>query len=134
MANRKLGNVGKLGKLGIFFPSFLLPSFRFWVLGQNRKVRREKVGNKIPSFPSFPRLPSFRSGHLDYGLEEKSVEIIWRIIVHAVSIFLFIFLKLYIQDRNFHVVDCFLNLFRMGLYESGHRWGCGGGGQKGSLF
>ena len=50
MANRRLGN---LGKLGIFFPSFLLPSFRFWVLVQNRKVGREKVGNKISRFSSF---------------------------------------------------------------------------------
>ena len=54
MANRKLGN---LGKLGIFFPSF-----RFWVLGQNRNVGREKVRNKIPSFLSFPSFPSFRPG------------------------------------------------------------------------
>ena len=53
MVNQKLGNLGKLGKLGIFFPSFLLPSFRFWVLGQNRKVGREKVGKKFPMFPSF---------------------------------------------------------------------------------
>ena len=45
MANRRLGN---LGKLGIFFPSF-----RFWVLDQNGKVGREKVGNKISRFSSF---------------------------------------------------------------------------------
>ena len=50
----------KLGKLGIFFPSFFLPSFRFWVLGENGKVEREKVGKNIPRFPSFPSFPSFR--------------------------------------------------------------------------
>ena len=50
MVNRKLGNVGNLG---IFFPSFLLPSFRFSVLGQSRKVGRERVGKRILRFPSF---------------------------------------------------------------------------------
>ena len=39
MINGKLGNVGNRG---IFFPSF-----RFWVLDQNRKVEREKVRKKI---------------------------------------------------------------------------------------
>ena len=53
MANRKLGNVRNLGNLGIFFASFLLPSFRFSALGQSRKVGREKVGKKFPRFPSF---------------------------------------------------------------------------------
>ena len=45
---QKLGNVRNVGKHGI-----LWPSFRFWVLGQNQKVRRKKVGKKFPRFPSF---------------------------------------------------------------------------------
>ena len=53
MAYRKLRNLGRLGNLGIFFPSFLLPSFQFWVLGQNRKVGREKVGTKFRAFRGF---------------------------------------------------------------------------------
>ena len=61
MANRKLR------KLRIFYPSFSLPSFWFWVLGQNRKVGREKVGNKILRFPSFP---SFRPGHFFFYLND----------------------------------------------------------------
>ena len=46
-----LGNVGNLGILSKFF--FL--SFRFGVLGQNRKVGREKVRKKFLRFPMFPR-------------------------------------------------------------------------------
>ena len=45
-----------------FFPSFLLPSFQFWVLGQNRKVGRKKAGKTFARFLTFPRFPSFRPG------------------------------------------------------------------------
>ena len=61
MVNRKLGNVGNVR---ICFPSFPLPSFRFGVLGQNRKVGREKAAKNYPRFPTFARFPSFRSGRL----------------------------------------------------------------------
>ena len=37
-------------------------SFRFWVLGQNRKVGREKAGKKFARFLTFPRFPSFWPG------------------------------------------------------------------------
>ena len=43
----------KLGKLGILFPTFSLPTFKFWPNTQNRKLGRRKLGKKIPSFPSF---------------------------------------------------------------------------------
>ena len=53
MANRKLRNLGKLGNLGIFFPSFLLTSFRFWVLGQNQNVGEKKSEKNLGSFRGF---------------------------------------------------------------------------------
>ena len=56
MANRKLG---KLGKLGIFFPSFLLSSFRFWVLGQNRNVDEKKSETKFQALQAFRGFRAF---------------------------------------------------------------------------
>ena len=40
----------KLGKLGILFPTFSLPNFRFWPNIQNRKLGRRKHGKRFPSF------------------------------------------------------------------------------------
>ena len=59
----KSGKPKKTWKARNVFPSFLFLSFRFWVLDQNRKVGRRKVGKKFPRFPMFARFPSFRPGH-----------------------------------------------------------------------
>ena len=62
MANRKLGNPGNLGNLGIIIPSFLISEFSILAVGQNRKLRFKYLGKKLPRFPRFPRFPSFRPG------------------------------------------------------------------------
>ena len=59
MANQKLENVGNVGNVRICFPSFFLPSFRFWVFRQNQKVGREKAGK---FFSTILRFPSFQLG------------------------------------------------------------------------
>ena len=56
------GGKSKTRKPRNFFLSFLFPNFRFWVLGENRKVGREKAGKNFPRLWSFPRFPSFRPG------------------------------------------------------------------------
>ena len=35
------------------FPTFSLPTFRFWSNTQNRKLRRRKLGKKFPRFSIF---------------------------------------------------------------------------------
>ena len=57
---RKLGKLGNLGKLGIFFPRFLNASFRFWLQGKIENLEIRKLGIIFPRFPRFPRFPSFR--------------------------------------------------------------------------
>ena len=52
----------KFGNLGKFFPTFSLPTFRFWPNTQDRKLGRRNLGKKIPRFPTFPsfRFTTFR--------------------------------------------------------------------------
>ena len=50
---RKLGRLGNLGKLGIFFPIFLDPSFRFWLWGKIENLEIRKLGILFPRFPRF---------------------------------------------------------------------------------
>ena len=53
-ARSKTRKLRKRRKPRKFFPTFSLPTFRFWPNTQNRKLGRRKFGKKIPRFLTFP--------------------------------------------------------------------------------
>ena len=62
MANRKLGNLKNLVKLGNIITSFLISEFLILPYSQNQKFGLENLGKK---FPRFPRFPNFWPGPLE---------------------------------------------------------------------
>ena len=74
VANRKVGNLGNLGKI---IPSFLIFEFSILPYSQNRKLGFKNLGKKFPRFPRFSRFRSFRPGQrntvCEYKLHRKPI-------------------------------------------------------------